>query len=60
MNTIFEIKSVYHGRSESTTIEVEGVGQQTCSAILKANKGKVIILQGFYNPITNEFIKSNF
>ena len=54
MNTIFKIVDPTDPEV-SDVREVEGVGQATCTAVLKSFKGFKIILKGFINS-QREFI----
>lgn len=56
MNTIFRVKEKNESTSEDVNlIEVEGYGQDACSAILRANRGKKVVIKGFINT-QREFI----
>lgn len=48
MNTVFKING--------ENVEVEGVGQATCSAALRQFKNSVVVIKGFLNKTTNKFI----
>ena len=56
-NTIFTIKDKY-GVEEPYDYSEAGVGQSTCSNVLKKFKNSTVILKGFLNTITTEFIKA--
>lgn len=53
MNTVFQING-------KENIQVAGTGQETVTAILKANRNKKVVLKGFVDNKTNTFTPINF
>ena len=55
INSIYRIKD-YSDPNFQEDIEVEGSGQEAAKAILKKYRNFKVILKGFLNKETNEFI----
>lgn len=54
-NTVFTIITPGY---DPYDYSIAGVGQSTCSNVLKKFKNSTVILKGFLNTITTEFIKA--
>ena len=58
INSIFRVKFDQSDPSTWEDQQVEGHGQEACSAIMNKYKGQVIIFMGFHRIYDNKFIPS--